>query len=458
MIRHTDTAEARGVAGYLADLLRPSTGQPLPIEAGSDTSEGIRLEVTGDGPPESYELDVDSDGISLSAPTPQGLFRGIQTLRQLLPPEQGPWTVPGVQIRDEPRFAHRGVMLDVARHFFTVDEVKTFIDQIALYKVNHLHLHLSDDQGWRIAIDGWPRLTEVGAATEVGGTAGGFYTQDDYRDLVAYARSRFITLVPEIDLPGHTNAALSAYGELSCDGQAAQPYTGIRVGFSAVCTDNQQTYDFIDDVLGQLAAMTPGPYLHIGGDEADTLNAEQYSAFMARAQQAVGRHGKTVMAWHQVGEAEPVPGAVLQYWGAQSADLFTVKAAVDDGAQVVMSPADHAYLDMKYNATTTLGLNWAGTIDVEKAYDWDPATHLGNLDPSAVLGVEAALWTETLDESDDLEQMTFPRLPAIAEVGWTAQDRRDYDAFVDRLAMHGPRWEAMGIDFTPVSEVSWATR
>ncbi len=462
VIRHTETPEAASVAGYLAELLRPATGYSLPVEPGATESDGIRLQVTESGPPESYELSVDSTGISLSAATVEGLFRGVQTLRQLLPPAieaatlaQEPWTVPAVRISDQPRFPHRGVMLDVARHFFTVDEVKALIDQVALYKINHLHLHLSDDQGWRIAIEGWPRLTEVGGATEVGGTTGGSYTQDDYRELVAYAKSRFITVVPEIDLPGHTNAALAAYGELSCDGQPTQPYTGIQVGFSAVCTDKEETYDFIDDVLGQLAALTPGPYLHIGGDEVETLSAEQYASFIARAQEAVGRHGKTVMAWHQIGEADPAPGAVLQYWGVQSADLFTVKAAVEAGASVVMTPADHAYLDMKYNATTTLGLVWAGTIDLAKAYEWDPETHLGNLEPGAVLGVEAALWTETLDESDDLEQMAFPRLPAMAEVGWSAQDRRDYDDFAGRLSAHGPRWTAMGIDFTPVSDVPW---
>src|SRR5262245_54433882 len=291
---------AEGAGAYLADLLRPPTGLPLPVHAtgapGSGSSTGldggpgggIWLLLSGPDPAagdDGYQMDVTAGAVVIRAGSPAGLFAGIQTLRQSLPPEvegrtkqPGPWTVPGGRTVDRPRFAYRGAMLDVARHFFGVDDVLRFIDYLALYKINYLHLHLTDDQGWRIAIDRWPRLATHGGSTQVGGGAGGYYTKAQYQEIVAYARRHFITVVPEIDLPGHTNAALSAYPELACDGKDRPLYTGTAVGFSAVCPDKSVTYDFVRDVLAEIAALTPGPYLHIGGDEAETVPATDYAA------------------------------------------------------------------------------------------------------------------------------------------------------------------------------------
>jgi hexosaminidase len=455
-------AEAGDVAEYLAGRLRPSTGYALPVRLTSDPAAGdggIALVLAPDLPDEGYQLDIAADAVVLRAASAAGLFHGVQTLRQLFPPSveqssvhSGPWTLPGGRIADQPRFAYRGAMLDVARHFFGVPDVLAYVDLLAMYKINYLHLHLSDDQGWRIAIDGWPRLTAHGGSTQVGGGPGGSYTKEQYRQIVAYAQSRYVTVVPEIDMPGHTNAALASYAELNCDGQAPSLYTGMQVGFSALCPDKELTYDFVDDVLSELAALTPGPYLHIGGDEVEKeLSDAEYAAFMNRIQRIVTSKGKTVMGWHQLAAAEPAPNRVLEYWAprVQADDAFdtTFQAAVREGARVVMAPADHAYLDMKYTASSPLGLTWAGTVEVQAAYDWDPGKHLIGIDPKAVIGVEAPLWTETVRTLDDLEYLAFPRLPALAEVAWSPASSHDWTAFRERLGAQRPRWTELGINF-----------
>jgi hexosaminidase len=456
------------VGQYLAGVLRPSTGYRLPVTT-APGPDGIVLALnphrtggSGTGA-EGYRLDVTRAGVVVRADRPAGLFHGVQTLRQLLPAnveaptrQAGPWTVPGASITDRPRYAYRGAMLDVSRHFFTVAQVERYIDQLALYKVNYFHLHLSDDQGWRIAVDGWPRLTEYGGSTEVGGGQGGWYTKDDYREIVRYAASRYLTVVPEIDMPGHTNAALASYADLNCDGVAPPLYTGTSVGFSSLCVPKEVTYDFVDDVVRELAALTPGPYLHIGGDEAHATSHEDYVAFMDRAQRIVTTYGKTVMGWHQLTGATPVPGAVAQYWGLNGSEP-EVGAAARAGTGLVLSPANRLYLDMKYTKDTKLGQSWAGYTEVQKSYDWDPATLIQGAPASSVLGVEAPLWTETITSSADIEYMAFPRLPVAAELGWAPAAAHDWDTFRVRLAAQGPRWSAMGMDWYRSPQVPWPT-
>jgi hexosaminidase len=461
------STEAADIAGQLAAILRRSTGYPLPIVATSSTSpaDGIALLLSGAPASvgtEGYQLDVTATSVAVRANQPAGLFAGVQTLRQLLPPEAdastvqaGPWAVPGGRIVDYPRFAHRGAMLDVARHFFPVSVVKRYIDEIALYKVNRLHLHLSDDQGWRIAINSWPNLAIYGGSTEVGGGAGGYYTQNEFRDIVSYAAARFITIIPEIDMPGHTNAALASYPELNCDGTAPKLYTGTKVGFSSLCVSKEITYTFINEVLGEIAALTPGPYLHIGGDEASSTTAADYDTFMTRAQQIVAARGKTVVGWHDIVNA-PVPPAsiVAQFWGTTTSNA-AVATAAQNGTKVVMSPANRAYLDMKYNRRTKLGLHWAGFIDVQDAYGWDPGAYLTGVAESSVLGVEAPLWSETIDTLPEIEYLAFPRLPAIAELGWSPASMHDWASFNQRLGAQGPRWRVMGINYYHSTQVSW---
>lgn len=458
--------EARRVGTYLAGVLRPSTGYRLPVTDGRGS--GIRLTLgAGDRAlgDEGYRLDSGRDGITISARRPAGLFHGVQTLRQLLPAavekdsvQRGPWLVAGGTIRDTPRYAWRGAMLDVSRHFFTVHQVKRYVDQLALYKINKLHLHLSDDQGWRIAIDSWPRLATYGGSTEVGGGPGGYYTKDDYREIVRHAASRHLEVVPEIDMPGHTNAALASYAELNCDGVAPPLYTGTAVGFSSLCVGNDVTYGFVDDVIRELAALTPGRYLHIGGDEAHSTSHEDYVAFMERVQPVVARYGKTVIGWHQITGATPAEGALAQYWGldgTSAAEKEQVAAAARNGTGLILSPADRIYLDMKYDRDTPLGLDWAGYVEVRRSYDWDPGTYLPGAPASAVRGVEAPLWSETLENSDHIEYMAFPRLPGVAELGWSPAATHDWDTYKVRLAAQAPRWDALGIGYHRSPQVPW---
>ena len=259
---------------------------------------------------------------------------------------------------------------------------------------------------------------------------------------MAYARSRYIDIVPEIDIPGHTNAALASYPELNCNGVAPALYTGTEVGFSSLCIDKELTYEFLDDVIGELAALTPGPYIHVGGDEAHSTPAEDYRRFIERAQQIVQAHGKQMLGWAEIAQIDLSPGTVAQYWQGD----FGSRAAAQ-GVKLIMSPADRSYLDMKYDDSTPLGLNWAGNIDVERAYSWDPATLLPGVGEDAVLGVEAPLWTETLDNMDDLEYMVFPRLLGLAEIGWSPAEGRSWDEYRLRLGEHAPRLEALGVNF-----------
>lgn len=457
---------ATGVGGYLADVLRPSTGYALPVTTAGTPTSGIALLLSGADASvgaEGYQLDVTAALITIRAQTPAGLFHGVQTLRQLLPAaveartvQPGPWSVAGGRIIDYPRYGYRGTMLDVSRHFFGVDVVKRYLDEISQYKINTLHLHLSDDQGWRIVVDAWPRLTTVGGSTQVGGGPGGYYTKAQYTDLVAYAAARHITIVPEIDMPGHVNAALASYAELNCNNTAPPLYTGTSVGFSSFCVGKEVTYTFVRQVLTELAALTPGPYLHLGGDEANSTSDADYRTFMNRVQPYVGTAGKTVMGWHQLGQADHTPGRIAQYWGTTTSDA-DLTAAVTKGAKVVLSPANKAYLDMKYTNQTPLGLTWAGLIEVQTAYSWDPATLLTNVPASAILGVEAPLWTETITKLADIEFMAFPRLPALAELAWSPQAARNWTTFRVRLGAQGPRWTTQGINFYRSPQVPWVT-
>jgi hexosaminidase len=460
------SAEAATTGEQLAAVLRRSTGLPLPVTADPAAARAgaIALELTGDDRlgDEGYELAVTGESVTLRASRPAGLFTGTQTLRQLLPAavegatvRPGPWRLPGGRIADRPRFAWRGAMLDVARHFFTVAEVKRFVDLLALYKLNVLHLHLTDDQGWRIDIRSRPRLAAHGGSTQVGGGPGGHYTQEQYAELVGYARDRHITVVPEIDMPGHTNAALASYAELSCDGRPRELYTGTEVGFSALCVEAPATWRFLDEVIGELAALTPGPFIHIGGDEVRTLSDRQYGGFVERVQELVRAHGKRTIGWQEIARARLLPTTAAQWWDPRGGG-DAVRAAVRQGTRLVLSPAPRTYLDMKYDEHSRLGLDWSGHVEVRDAYDWDPATELEGVGEDDLLGVEAPLWSETLRSIADVERMTFPRLPAVAEVGWSPAATRGWEGFRERLAAHGPRWEAMAVDYHRSPQVPWA--
>ncbi|HAH22310.1 MAG TPA: beta-N-acetylhexosaminidase [Prolixibacteraceae bacterium] len=458
-----ESAELQQIGQFLADKLNPSTGLGLDVKVITDTPTpgNILLALSENDPElgeEGYELTITNEMIKLTANKPAGLFHGIQTIRQLLPArvestsaERGPWKIATGTIRDYPVYAYRGAMLDVARHFFEVDEVKAYIDQLAYYKMNVLHLHLADDQGWRIEIKSWPRLTEYGGKTEVGGGVGGFYTQAEYSDIVKYAQQRYVTIIPEIDMPGHTNAALASYPELNISGKSPELYTGIEVGFSTLATHKEVTYKFIDDVIRELAAITPGPYIHIGGDESHSTSIEDYIPFVNRVQDIVISHGKKVLGWDEIALTTLKPNTVVQYW----AKAENAIKGVEQGAKVLMSPAKNAYLDMQYDSTSTYGLHWAAYIEVDKAYNWDPATLVPEIKKENIIGIEAALWSETISKLEEAEYLIYPRLPGYAEIGWTPASLRKWDEYKGRLARHGERFKAMNINFYPSKLVKW---
>lgn len=467
------------VGNYLAEKLRPATGFDIPVSA---ESGDLILELTSGEPSEKYRIEITNEAVKISSTSAAGLYYGTQTLIKAFPVEientsavDANWVVANGKIEDEPEFSYRGAMLDVARHFITVEDVKHYIDQMGSLKFNYLHLHLSDDQGWRIEINSWPKLTEIGGKTEVGGTEGGFFTQEDYTEIVKYASDRFITVVPEIDMPGHTNAALASYAELNPgvnlpDGdfttmtegkidfdildknpEPAELYTGIEVGFSTFATNKEITYKFVEDVIKELVELTPGPYIHIGGDESHVTEKDDYIFFVERVQEIVTKYGKKSIGWDEIATAKLSPGSVAQFWALEENAIL----AKEQGNQILMSPAKRAYLDMQYDSTSRLGLHWAAYIELDDAYNWDPTTYADGINKADILGVEAPLWTETISNRADIEYMAFPRLAALAEVAWSSNERRNWEDFQKRIAQQGKRWDINGIGFYRSPKVNW---
>lgn len=406
---------------------------------------GIAWSLDGDVPREGYLLDITAEGITIDASDEAGVFYARQTLAQLADADG---RVPFVRIVDYPRFAYRGAMLDVARHFFPVEAVQRYIDDIVLLKLNHLHLHLTDDQGWRIQLDSWPELTGIGASTQVGGGGGGFYTKDDYRRIVEYAASRFVTIVPELDMPGHTNAAIASYPELG--DTPVEPYEGIEVGFSSLAIRSERTYEFIADAVREVAELTPGPYLHLGGDESLATTDDDFRYFIARATAIGAATGKTVIGWHEMGRSRELPhGTIGQYWSyvtPQEGAVEHTLSFVEQGGKVILSPADAIYIDHKYDETTELGLQWAdGPTSVRRSYEWEPAEVVPGLAEEDILGIEAPMWTETLSRIEEVEFMAFPRLACAAELAWSPRASRSFDSVEPRLAAFTAYLDRRGI-------------
>jgi hexosaminidase len=464
------SADAAAAAGFLAGLLRKPTGYPVAVRdlpAGAQP-RGIVLALGGAGAPaasEAYQLDVTAQAVTVRAGDRQGLFNGVQTLRQLLPVkverqvrEPGPWLVQGGRVVDQPRYGYRGALLDVARHFLPVADVQKYIDGIARYKINYLHLHLVDDQGWRIEIKGWPELTAIGGSTGVGDIMGGSYTQADYQAIVRYAAARGVTVIPEIEGPAHMQSALASYAKLTCDGKPVDLYTGFTPspdGF--LCLSNPTTYEFLDDVIGQLAALTPGPYLHIGGDETQDIPAADVSNHVEKVEKLVRKHGKKVIGWQDIAGSLDPATSLTGFWAAGINDDQVV-AAAKAGQKVVMSPSDHLYLDMKYTEAVPeypIGNSWAGTSTVADSYDWKPEAELPGLPATAIAGVEADLWTETVFGIGQAENLAFPRLLSAAEIGWAQPSTHNWDSYRKRLAAQGPRLREGRVNYYLSPEVPW---
>ncbi|PKA97038.1 hexosaminidase [Flavobacteriaceae bacterium MAR_2009_75] len=407
--------------------------------------------------PEAYQLYITADSVILNSNTAEGAFRGVQTLRQIIPEvsldtvaEYKVWPIPTGKITDNPVFEYRGSMLDVARHFFSVEDVKKYIDLLAYYKYNVLHLHLTDDQGWRIEIKSWPKLTEIGGSTEVGGESGGFFTQEEYTDIVNYASERFITIIPEFDMPGHTNAASVAYPFLNGNGKKVELYEGTHVGFSTFDTRKDTVYAFIDDVVREISAITPGPYFHIGGDESHVTKKKDYIYFVEKVEKIVQKYGKTMIGWDEIVTADVDSKSIAQFWSSkENADL-----AVEKGMKIIMSPAKKAYLDMQYDTLSKHGLHWAAFIPTDSAYIWTPEQYEG-IPVENILGIEAPLWSETVSNIDEVEYLAFPRAIGYSELSWSTPENRDWESYKVRLANQAPFLDRMDVKYYPSPLIDW---
>lgn len=451
------------VAIYLTDKIAEKTG----LRLDTNTPEGqtndaviyLHQEEDKSWPnDEAYTLSILRDSLILAAPTPKAIFRGVQTIRQLIPEisndtlaEHSIWPIPTGFIEDHPVFEYRGSMLDVARHFFSVEDVKKYIDLLAYYKINVLHLHLTDDQGWRIEIKSWPKLTEIGGSTEVGGEAGGFFTQEDYKEIVTFAAARHMMIVPEIDMPGHTNAASVSYPILDGTGKTPKLYQGTRVGFSTFDSRKDTVYAFIDDVVREISAISPGPYFHIGGDESHATKKEDYIYFVNKVEKIVQKYEKIMIGWDEIVTADVDSASIAQFW----ADESNATTAVKKGMKVILSPAKKTYLDMQYDTLSPYGLHWAAYIPVDTAYVWTPETYVDQIPKNMILGIEAPLWSETISNIEELEYLAFPRIIGYSELSWSTEENRDWENFRVRLANQTPFLDMMNVKYYASPKIDW---
>ncbi|MFD5316571.1 beta-N-acetylhexosaminidase [Streptomyces sp. NPDC127098] len=483
-------------ARWLSSVLGAATGLPLPpAGAGGEGTVTLRVDerLAARGP-EAYELTVDATGVLIEGGGPAGVFWGAGTLRQLLGPaafrraplHDGPWTVPPVRVVDAPRFRWRGMLLDVARHFMPKDGVLRYIDLLAAHKLNVLHLHLTDDQGWRIQIRRYPRLTEVGswrARSRIGlGDAaswderphGGYYTQDDLREIVAHAAARHVTVVPEIDVPGHSQAAIAAYPELGnadvVDTSALAPWD--RWGISRnVLNVSDATLEFYENVLTEVLEVFPSEYVHLGGDECpkDQWRAspaaqrrlgklgladedELQSWFVRHFDRWLADRGRRLVGWDEILDGGLAPGAVVASWQGYAGGVTAARA----GHDVVMCPEQHTYLDWRQAEGPDEPVPIAHVRTLEDVYRFEPVPDsLSEAEAAHVIGVQANVWTETTDSARAVDYLAFPRLAAFAEVAWRPLPppaERDFADFERRMdAAHYARLDALGVEYRPPS-------
>jgi hexosaminidase len=484
------SAETAAIAQLLQHWLTPATGLELPIlsETTNRPSE-IRFLIdpaqTRFGP-EGYTLNITPQYIEARAMRPNGLFYAVQTLRQLLPPaiftrnrSEGPWTIPCLQMVDFPRFAWRGAMLDTGRHFMPKEFIFKFIDLLALHKLNVFHWHLTEDQGWRIEIKRYPRLTEVGAWRKQtiighadentkspkydGKPHGGFYTQEDIRQVVAFARSRFITVIPEIEMPGHAQAAISAYPELGCTDTPLE-VSSIWGISENIYNLNESTFTFLENVLDEVLSLFPSKFIHIGGDEVPKKQwknnpfiqsqmqalglkdeEELQSYFIRRIEQFLDSRGRRLIGWDEILEGGLAPHASVMSWRGEEGGVAAAMANHD----VIMAPWQFTYLDHYQSQDRSREpLAIGGFLPLQKVYEYEPVC--AGIDASHahhVLGAQAQLWTEYMPTPAQVEYMAFPRLCAFSETVWTPQNRKNLAAFNQRLITHLIRLERLGINY-----------
>ncbi len=495
----TNNADAKRVAGFLSKKLSVATGYKIPVKFVNTASHGtgnISLAIVQDATlgNEGYKLIVNSNSVLLSANKPAGLFYGMQTLVQLLPKEiesktvvsNKTWKIPSVTIIDYPRFGWRALMFDVSRHFFTKDEVKTFIDNMVKYKYNLLHLHLTDDQGWRIEIKGLPNLTKVGAwrAKREGAwgntkapdpsepkTYGGFYTQDDIKEIVQYAKDRFVNILPEIDVPAHSMAAVASYPELSCTPGTYAVNAGEEFQVwgkdgnqalidNTLCPANEKVYTFLDTVFTQVAQLFPFEYIHIGGDEAaknfweksdavqalmqreDLKNMEEVqSYFIKRVEKIVESKGKKMIGWDEILEGGLAPNATVMSWRGMEGGI----AAAKEGHHVIMAPMDYTYVDLMQGDPYVEPPEFA-TLLLNQSYKFEPIPN--GVDPNLILGGEACLWSEHTTNMRAGEYLLWPRGMAIAESVWSPKEKKNWPDFVRRVEYQFERMDIEKIKYS----------
>jgi len=474
------------IGQWLADCLAGATGYQIRVDTSPErdvagTTILLRLAdiETGLGE-EGYRLTVAANRVTVCGRRPAGVFYGVQTLRQLLPPEiEAPqpvtgvsWTVPCVRIEDRPRFRWRGMHLDVARHFHDKEFVKRYIDYIATYKINVFHLYLTDDQGWRIEIKKYPRLTEIGAWRKGTGKYyfdgrgdqkryGGYFTQDDIREIVAYASERFITVVPGISMPGHSQAALAAYPELSSTGGPFEVWTGWGISKEVMDPGKEEVFHFVEAVLDEVTNLFPGRYIHCGGDEvprdrwkasshaqarmkAEGLKSEDelQSYFTKRVERFLASKGRMLVGWDEIIAGGLAPNAVVMSWRGTAGGITAARA----GHDVVMVPNRETYFNYMQH-TERKGPGHTGHLPLMNVYHFEPTRGMSDEEAKHVLGSQACLWSEYLPTSADVEYLLFPRLFAMAEVVWSPASLREDEDFLRRVPVGLARLKRAGVNY-----------
>ena len=479
---------AEVVAIYLRELISAGTGFGFEIAKPSSTcakADSICLRTVGADKSlgaEGYELKVTPEAITIRAPEVEGLFHGVQSLRQLLPPQiedrksaARAWDVPAMNIRDKPRFAWRGLMLDVGRHFFPISVIKKYIDLLAMHKMNVLHWHLTEDQGWRIEIKKYPKLTEIGSKRKAsplfsdkykldGKSYGGFYTQGEIKEVVNYAASRFVNVVPEIEMPGHSMAALASYPELGCTGGPYEVRTFWEIEENVYCAGNDKVFKFLEDVLEEVLELFPSRYIHIGGDECpksmwqkcekcqrriaeEKLKDEDelQSYFIKRIGTFLNAKGRQLVGWDEILQGGLAPGAIVMSWRGVDGGM----EAASQGHDAIMCPLNYTYLDYfqsedQQHEPPAIG----GFLSMEMVYEFDPApAGLSKNLSKHILGAQGQLWSEFIHDERLLDYMAFPRACALAEVLWTSRELCDCDDFKRRLPQLLQRLESWNVNY-----------
>ena len=482
-----DNEEMRNAVSFWNDLFDMAAGFSLEVSSTPRSSNEICCRLNTALPnEESYKLTVSSSSIHIDAKTPKGIFYAFQTLRQLLPSaiesdkqvvEKIKWNIPCVVIEDSPAFSYRGVMLDVSRHFIPKEDVKRHIDLLAFHKLNILHWHLTDDQGWRIEIKKYPKLTTVGGyrkKTIVGymwdnptewdtKRYGGFYTQEDIKEVVAYAKKRFVEIIPEIEMPGHSVAALTAYPEYSCTGGPFEVEGRWGVFNDIYCT-KESTFTFMQDILDEVVELFPSSYIHLGGDEAPrirwkncvhcqermkqehlTKEAELQTYFINRIENYLNTKGKKIIGWDEILEGGILQRATVMSWRGEKGGIHAAKAGYD----VIMSPNIYMYFNCLQSKVNEKKIgNPNRVITLEKVYNYHPVPEVLSADEAKhIKGVQANLWTEYMSALDEMEYMLYPRVAALSEVAWSKKENKDYGRFCTRLESIRRHYDVLGVNY-----------